>query len=154
MANFKSFQDLAVFLMNEATDVYEEIMADAIKEELQDRIQEKIYDKYSPSHYRRRGENGGLLDKDNMIVDVVHHGETILLNITNITPPSNPKDKQLDSDKSLLENLEDGYGSKSYAWNQPRPLGKFTEWHFIRSDKYKELLANGLEKKKFRVKIG
>ena len=33
-------------------------------------VEEKVYNHYSPSIYKRRGENGGLLDSDNIVTTI------------------------------------------------------------------------------------
>lgn len=45
-------------------------IAERAKEIMHYVVEEKVYNHYSPSIYKRRGENGGLLDSDNIVTTI------------------------------------------------------------------------------------
>ncbi|MEG0020507.1 MAG: hypothetical protein RR728_08170, partial [Oscillospiraceae bacterium] len=49
-------------------------VADGAKETMQNVIDDVVYKSYNPTVYSRRGDNGGLSDKRNMIVSAVPNG--------------------------------------------------------------------------------
>lgn len=45
-------------------------IAEKAKETMRDVIEERVYNRYSPEIYERRGENGGLIDNNNIVATI------------------------------------------------------------------------------------
>ena len=83
-------------------------------------IEERVYAVFSPKVYKRRYENGGLMDKENMLEEVSISKNDITVEITNLTQ-GNPTYRNF-WDSDIQELIETG----NYMWNgqmpPPRPF--------------------------------
>ena len=83
-------------------------------------IEERVYAVFSPKVYKRRYENGGLMDKENMLEEVSISQNDITVEITNLTQ-GNPTYRNF-WDSDIQELIETG----NYMWNgqmpPPRPF--------------------------------
>lgn len=125
-------------------------LQDEIAETMQEIIVKNVYDAYEPSHYKRRGNNDGFSDMDNMeftSVDVVDGTVRLVF--------ENTADRNMDksTDKTLTDIFEEGHRQSWYnpdhADNQgrvvstPRPFIEDTVKN-LNDDKGK--LADALKK--------
>lgn len=126
-------------------------VADGAKETMQNVIDDVVYKSYNPTVYSRRGDNGGLSDKRNMIVSAVPNG--ILL--TNETPVNYAYGvSHFAGDKSLSDIICEGrdnymYGDESYAYYEPRDFMAETQNRLDDGDAEK-LVMDALIKKGYK----
>ena len=106
---------LATFSLDKEAEVVEE-MKDIEREV----IEERVYAVFSPKVYERRYEDGGLMDKENMLEEVSISKNDITVEITNLTQ-GNPTYRNF-WDGEIQELIETG----NYMWNgqmpPPRPF--------------------------------
>lgn len=136
---FKNLNDLMKHIEKDVTDVLQHEVADTAKSHMQEAIQADVYDIYTPEHYERRLENGGLLDSDNIKVDV--SGDT--LTVRDVAPLDNER-KDWDLDDIVIH----GYGTQPF----PRDYISSTEERLIKTNDHTEALKQGLKKKGYNVK--
>lgn len=147
-------------LANEVNDVVGDVM--------QDHIIQDVYDVYDPVIYSRRMNNGGLLDRDNIVSDF--RGE-LGLSVKNITLgdkyyslrtysksggyTSTPMISQ-NYNKPIVGVIETGEGYDVKGWEYdgvPRPFMKNT-YEDLKDNHYHTIaMKNGLERQGLEVKI-
>lgn len=98
-------------------DVYLEVVA--VQKE---HIQKDVYDKYNPIDYVRRGENGGLLDENN--IKKYLNTRSLSIIIVNETPPNDDPNsystpEAVTTNKNLPELVEYGNNYKGYKYDFP-----------------------------------
>lgn len=123
----------------DVTDVLQHEVADTAKSHMQEAIQADVYDAYTPEHYTRRLENGGLLDSDNIEATVL--GDT--LTIRDVAPLDNAR-KDYDLDDIIVH----GYGNQPF----PRDYVSSTEERLLKTNDHVEALKKGLQGKGYTVK--
>lgn len=94
-------------------------IAKKVEETMYKVIKENVYDSYTPVNYERRGENGGLLDTDNIVATI--SGNHII--IENLAEPN----------ESIFNTpfIEDPKGLL-YQWSDEGQIGKpiIMPWSF------------------------
>ena len=90
MANQQELKKFHAMIINQfLKDLYTVLNSNEVKafftKMMQQSIQEEVYDRYTPTHYSRRGEDGGLLDADNYDYKVSISGKGIKVFIKNLT---------------------------------------------------------------------
>lgn len=113
-----------------------------------DGIQSKVYGVYSPRKYQRREEDGGLKDKDNIVIDggeitFNKNGFETSFNIRNITGPGPIED----ADGNIITGgggpiepyIIGGYGSGGYRFPYPKGAAflKKRNFYAVYNEKYK-----------------
>ena len=147
-------------LVNEVNDVVQDVM--------QDHIISDVYDVYDPVMYTRRMNNGGLLDRDNIVSDL--KGD-LRLSVKNVTLgdkyyslrtydksggyTSKPMISQ-NYNKPIAGVIETGEGYDVKGWEYdgvPRPFMRNT-YEDLRDNHYHTIaMKNGLERQGLEVKI-
>lgn len=143
---FESIEDLCSYLNNvEIPKMLKDKVAPVIKNIEQDVTQEVVYDVYNPAVYERRYENGGLKDKDNMIERVTSDGNSILLEIKNVTTVS--EDSYDHSQGTYLDEIIE-YGLPAYntEYNQPRPFTQKTQERINESGEIEKIIQQSLDR--------
>ena len=105
-------EEPSVLMTSEDSAVNEEI-----KLTIQDFTRRMVYNRDTPKGYKRRGEQGGLLDLDNI---TVHHGKaTKTGRLFSIAQDSkgNFTDEEYTDDQATAIN--EGWGDKDMPYNQP-----------------------------------
>ena len=104
-------------------DLHEAVVKEVVKEMKdieREVIEERVYAVFSPKVYERRYEDGGLMDKENMLEEVSISKNDITVEITNLTQ-GNPTYRNF-WDGEIQELIETG----NYMWNgqmpPPRPF--------------------------------
>ena len=105
-------------LLNAVADAINNEVADAVKEKLTESVQNRVYAAYTPANYNRRGDNGGLADKNNYIHHAGIWGDTVVLFVSNNTT-GNP-----DRSIFITNIIETGAG---YNWNGIVPARPFMD---------------------------
>lgn len=94
-------------------------IAEKAKEIMHDTIKQTVYDSYSPKVYERRGENGGLLDRDNIVATVSENH----IFIENTARPS---------ESILGEEFRDNPNGLLYQWIDEGRIGIPSEYPGIK----------------------
>lgn len=133
---FKNLNDLMKHIEKDVTDVLKNEVADTAKSHMQEAIQADVYDIYTPEHYERRLENGGLLDSNN--IEATVSGDT--LTIRDIAP--------LDNGYDLDDIIVHGYGTQPF----PRNYVSSTAERLLKTNDHTEAMKKGLKGKGYNVK--
>lgn len=65
---FKNLDDLSKYLQSNINDILQNEVAESVKDTMLFAVDRTVYDKYDPLYYVRRGDNGGLADRKNIVV--------------------------------------------------------------------------------------
>lgn len=126
-------------------------------------IEEVVYNVYTPKIYRRRGANGGLAWRDNIIMRGGKASNGVLV-VENVTDPNDGdvRDQhRVTTDKNLPELIEYGHGYKGYTYDfadrkypylKPRPFTAKTIEHLKDSGAHINALKAGLRRQNVKVK--
>ena len=162
MPTFNNMKDLYAHVQNAIEKVLEPYVATAVKKVEQEMIIKTVYDVYSgvisgkkrPVKYKRRRDDGGLMDIDNMQSDVKNG----VLTIKNITEPNDSYKTSMFFFQDLAEIIEygDGYNGFSYDYDtdtddlykQARPFTKNTVRRLKDTGRHIQALKKGLKKLK------
>jgi hypothetical protein len=161
----KTLKELFAQIQAQIGDVLGNEVAEMVKDVEYDTIQEEVYDKYHigedgqwtvPFEYERRGAEGGLRDRENMISNVSDDGTT--LTVTNVTKGKTDPGLEL---APLVEYGDDaGYGSYEGKRNRdetqdqylsPRPFTQRTAEKIARENIHVKKLREGLKKRGLKV---
>ena len=144
-------------IQKQINDVLNKEVAEAVKDEIVMAVDDVVYGSGIPTEYVRRGlstSSNGLGGKSQMHHTVNTNG---VLTVTDDADFNHDFAKNnhgygtIDMSKSLTENIEYGYGSKSEWWNEPRPFIKKAKDN-LKSNKYHvERMKEGLVKRGFKV---
>ena len=88
-------------------------------------VSREVYAVYEPEHYKRRADNGGLTDPDNISVVPEESNSGVVLTISNNTRPIG-FDKAGMNSSFLTPVVEYGTGGEE-PWEEPRPFMEATE---------------------------
>jgi len=123
-------------------------VAEAAKAVVQKNIQETVYDAGYPSWYQRRYYNDGLIDEDNLAVNV-RDGELTISNTAKARYPS--WERKLQASGTTLSNLIiKGYGDRDQWYNQPRPYMENAENELEDNNKIQAAIDAGLARQGIR----
>lgn len=135
----KNLNDLFAHIQKDINDTLQNEVAETVKDHMSDTIQQNVYNVYSPMYYKRRGEQGGFIDKRNMKATV--NGDT--LTVRDIAPLDNGN-KQYELDAII----EYGWGNQPF----PRPFYDGTEERLLMTNDHVKSMKRGLRKKGYKVK--
>lgn len=162
MPNFSSLKELEKYLQNAINKSLDKEVAKAVKEQIQIAVDEVVYQSGTPVKYERRGGNiyGGMgnpigtgsLSDINEMNHIVNNGQLIVTDDAKRNENYKFAGIGYDTNKSLTENIVEGYGNKSYWYNKPRDFIEKAKEN-LRQDKYHvEALKEGLERQGFDVR--
>ena len=110
-------------------------IAPIIKQEIQKSVDDTVYAAGTPSSYRRRVDNNGLHDMQNMTTVI----EPYCVRVYNDTSASGKNFDPLD------ERIEYGYGSQDEWYNKPRPFIDNAQINVNRrADEIKQIIHDSL----------
>ena len=102
-------------------------IAEEMKNIEQEVINEVVYNAYSPTHYERRYEDGGLGDKENMEHDIEETANGFIISVKNITKGNDEySEAEGYTDGYIADIIEEG---KGYGYGLDDVIGArpFTE---------------------------
>lgn len=154
MPEFKTFKELETYLKTKIKDSLEHEVKSEIVETERRHIQTDVYDVYKPKMYKRRKDNGGLMDKENIVGTMISNDT---LEIVNNTPP-NPygiPQEQVTTDKNLAMLVEGGDGASGYfdfpseddnSYMSPRPFTANTIEELSQTKAHVKVFKEGLKR--------
>lgn len=74
---FKNLNSLCRHIEKQIQDTMVNEVADTVKDNMAEAVQTSVYDAYSPQYYKRRMNNGGLSDTQNMEVTEIQNGISV-----------------------------------------------------------------------------
>jgi hypothetical protein len=119
----------------------QEVASEAV-ETMQEHVQSDVYDPYSPVMYERQGYDGGLIDRDNIEVEIKSDNTISIENI------------RFDGDREVAQIIESGSGyTYDFEFNGvPRPFTENTRKELESSNRLQLEMAKGLRKRGLDVK--
>ena len=136
---YKNINDLFKRIEKDVQEVLVNEVAETVKDEMKQAIDDTVYSTYEPEYYKRRGEQGGLLDEDNITVTELENG--ILLRDT---APLNGGKTGYDLDRIII----DGSGNQAF----PRDYIEETKERLEDNKAHVNAMVQGLRKKGYDVK--
>lgn len=137
---FKNIDSLFKHIENQVQDTMVNEVADAVKDNMAEAVQTSVYDAYNPMYYKRRMQNGGLIDKDNMEVTEIPNG----IVVRDVAPLDNGYRK----DFSLDEIIVNGWGNQPFE----RDFYSQCKENLEQNNDHVEALKQGLKKRGINVK--
>lgn len=113
--------------------------AGAVKDEMRQAIQGTVYDAYAPRYYRRRMEQGGLIDSSNIQSSI--DGDT--LTVRDTAPLDNGR-----ADYALDDLIVNGLGNMPF----PRDFYGDTAEQLRQDGAHVQAMREGLKKRGWKVK--
>jgi hypothetical protein len=165
MKKFNNLKELEEYLKPKMLQVVENEVAKEIKDVEQLNIEEVVYQGYvtsnaqgQPWKYKRRRQNDGLQDRDNMVEKARYIGNTVELTIENITEGSNE-----DFKIAPLIEYGDGNGGKEYEYKNnrddtadqylaPRPFTEETIKELKLTNRHINAFKQGMRKRGIDIK--
>lgn len=138
---FKNLDSLFKHIEKQVQDTMENEVADAVKDNMAEAVQTSVYDAYNPMYYKRRMQNGGLIDKDNMEVTEIPNG----ISVRDVVPLDNGRRDCRDF--SLDEIIVNGWGNQPFE----RDFYAETKERLSENNDHVEALKQGLKKRGFKV---
>lgn len=136
---FKNIDSLFKHIEKQVQDTMKNEVADAVKNNMAEAVQTSVYNAYNPMYYKRRMQNGGLIDKDNMEVTEIPNG----IVVRDVAPLDNGR-----RDFSLDEIIVNGWGNQPFE----RDFYAETEDRLLGNNEHIESLKQGLKKRGINVK--
>ena len=145
MAQFKDLSSLEKYLTQVIGEISSNSMdlEDKMSETMREAVIDIVYNAYSPTQYKRRGDDGGLSDTDNMIITSadMRNGK-VLLTFENITSGVDTlAGKRLD--ETINDGIKGNWANPNGSWSEPR---RFIEETRERLQQKSGELARELEK--------
>ena len=132
MATFKNLKDLEKYLKQQIDKSLKDDMAEYVKHEITASVSDVVYGAGVPREYKRRAEDrqgymsipdgtGSLADPEVMDA-TVKDGVLEVVDNAGFNPRFDNPDDDIDTSKSLAENIEYGYGTLKPWYRKPRPF--------------------------------
>ena len=117
-------------------------------------IDDKVYSNYTPTHYERRGENGGLGDDRNIVYDYTTGKIDIMViaepNRSVFNTPIRGGNDTLLASWIEFGKVKNVFNNEDYEWIHPRPFMK-TAMDILRSNsRIARILKKGMRKRGLR----
>lgn len=160
----KNFKELEKKIAKRIDNALNEEVADTITNVMRHFIREDVYDSYEPGIYKRRMEDGGLIDRDNIQAVTDKNGTLYVTNVTlgspNYTKWSKKKKKLVsykskNAGKPIAEIVETGIGYDFGGWEydgEPRPFMHDTLEAVEKNKYHVKALKYGLQRQGLDVK--
>ena len=118
--SYDDIEELYADLLNEIKNTVAKEIAKEMKKIEQEVIDRNVYSAFSPKVYERRKDDGGLRSEDNMVIDTSTNGDSVTIEVKNMTTGNERyNDYWTGEIQPLIE-------SGSYMWNgtmpPPRPF--------------------------------
>lgn len=146
MLKFATLEELEFYIEEAINIAMESNVSQEVAKLLKDNTKKVVYDAYEPSYYVRRGENGGLLDENNIqkTIDKTSH----TLTMENIAKPKklNAFDNPSTSLAYLIEygRVPNIFNDQIYPWMFPRPFIRKTISDLQNGNVITKAMTNGL----------
>lgn len=151
----KLFADLELEIQNSLkTDVAKEV-----KKVLKEHIQEDVYNQYDPWEYKRKEDDGGLLDDENIFADTISKDTLLVKSQRRNSAGEQSIGEGYESDRDIPLIVETGEG---YNWGgidlqgrtnvTPRPFTEKTIEDLEDNGQHSKALKKSLKSKGFDVK--
>jgi hypothetical protein len=145
--DFKSIKDLNKYLQSKVDETLNDEVAVVVKNQIAEGVRDVVYAAGVPKMYIRRGifsGSSGLGD-----ITKMHH--TVNNGILIVTDDADfdryYSRSNADYSKSLGENIEYGYGTRSTWYDKPRPFIKESRNRLESNNKHIEAMKKGLKRK-------
>lgn len=135
---FKNLDILFKHIEKQIKDTMVDEVANAVKDNMAEAVQTSVYDAYSPMYYKRRMQDGGIIDKNNMEVTETSDG----IIVRDVAPLDNGR-----RDFSLDEIIVNGWGNQPFE----RDFYVETEDRLSENNDHVEALKKGLKKRGIKV---
>ena len=135
---YKNINDLFKRIEKDIQEVLVNEVTDTVKDEMKQAIDDTVYSAYEPEYYKRRGEQGGLLDEDNITITELEN--SILLRNT---APLDNGNSNYDLDRIII----DGSGNQPF----PRDYIETLEERLEDNKAHIEAMVQGLKKKGYKI---
>lgn len=136
---FNNLNSLFNHIENDMQNTLENEVAETVEDDMLISIHNDVYGAYSPEYYKRRMENGGLSDRNNLETSV-HDG---VLKVRDVAPLDNGR-----TDYALDEIIVKGWGKQPF----PRNFYNRTEERLRDNGDHVEAMKDGLRKRGYKVK--
>ncbi len=162
MPTFNNINELRKYVQGQIDKSLMTDVSEVIKDTMVESIQKTVYDVQSKSVDRRRGSNGGLLDRNNIRAGLQSSGELRVWNETQVNPLRHNEMPGYDvGDNSFFNNaFPRSYGlaeiieygnTKGIIQNESRPFMENTNDMLEKSGKHINALKKGLTKANIEV---
>lgn len=144
MRNFDSIESIFEYIQNECEKLVQNEILYETKSVMCETIQEVVYDAYIPNMYQRRYEQGGLVDRDNIIInEIKKDSRRLTANIINDTPRNN-EFVSFDDPRTLDEIIEYGVRHDVLAepYQLPRPFIQETTNKLIKDEVVEKIIED------------
>lgn len=135
---FKNLNSLCRHIEKQIQDTMVNEVADTVKDNMTEAVHTSVYDAYSPQYYKRRMNNGGLSDTQNMEVTEIQNG----ISVHNAAPLDNGR-----NDYNLDEIIVYGLGNQPFE----RDFYAETAERLQENQEHTEALKQGLKKRGIEV---
>lgn len=157
--DFKSLKDLEKYLQQQVNKSLERDVTPVVKKIMIEQIEDTVYSAYSPSEYKRRGQDEGLADPEN--IGGVMVGNTLeVINATQTNPDIYINHERYDSQNEgdyLTPIIEYGQGydfareNGNAGYERPRPFISNTREKLKSTGAHVTALKKGLKKRGINV---
>lgn len=125
-------------------------------EKMQEAVQKVVYDEYAPTQYERRGEDGGLKDPSNYLLEAFFdRNGRVCIFMKNMTHGVG-KAYYIDEGIVTGENFYDWQRSKAYYYANnggfARDFYTYMEYEVVKDKKLERLIEQGMRKKGWKIK--
>lgn len=143
---FNNYADLVKYINKQLAKTLKNDVGNGVaRKKLKENIQSEVYDKYpDPVMYERLRKNGGLIDDDNIIVEMVDDNTVSI------------ESRRMDEGRNVGVVVETGVGYNP-EWpfpytNKARPFTEITRDELENDGSVVQAIANGLRKQGIDVK--
>lgn len=151
----KNLQELRNEIMKRVNASLKEDVGEKVKEIMLEHIETDVYNSYEPKTYSRRGDDGGLSDPDNIVVQREYDGAVSIENVT-VGREFYFQDREAirsdNADSPLAPIIETGKGYDYWNKSFPRPFVKNTVEEIVQDKIIENTLKEGLKKQGLEVK--
>lgn len=151
----KNLQELRNEIMKRVNASLKEDVGEKVKEIMLEHIETDVYNAYEPKTYSRRGDDGGLSDPDNIVVQREYDGAVSIENVT-VGREFYFQDREAirsdNADSPLAPIIETGKGYDYWNKSFPRPFVKNTVEEIVQDKIIENTLKEGLKKQGLEVK--
>lgn len=147
---YDDVDDLVKDLENEISKEVALNVAEEMKDIMIEVIDEVVYNQYTPREYRRRGEIGGLSDKNNIKEDMKVIKNGIEISIENTTKGNDRYSNAYGYTSGEISDIIESGRGYGYGLNEvigARPFQKTTQDYINYTDRIDKIVENTLTKK-------
>jgi len=148
--SFTSLKQLEQYIQQKIDETLLDDVSETVKDELQSSVSDVVYTKTPTEYIRRNLKNGSLGDKSTMNSELISNGVLEVSPDADFNHPfasTHGGYGAVDLDKSLAENIEFGYGSKTHWYDIPRPFVQESKENLKKSKAHVESMRDGLIKR-------